>query len=47
MLYMKVVKRVNPKGSYHKKKFYFFTFVSICIYMTGFMFIKLTEVIIS
>lgn len=29
MLYMKFVVRINPKGSHHKKFFYFFNFLFI------------------
>ena len=28
MLYMRVVKRVNPKSSHHKEKIFFFYFVT-------------------
>ena len=29
MLYMKVVKKVNPKSSHHKQEFFFFFFYSV------------------
>ena len=31
MLYMKIVKRVNPKSSHHKENFYFFFFYFVSI----------------
>ena len=42
MLYMKVVKKVNPKSSHHNKKS-----SQKNLYLRGWMFTKLTVIIIS